>query len=119
MKILAAGGGDGDGAGHGDGYGFGDCSGFGVGDGWGVSYNLGYRSGFGYGDEYRVGTVAGYEAAAAAGRPWVVLRIGCEVHTAEVWRTSWREIAAHHGVRVSEDEAAQIFALLEAGGRKS
>ena len=100
--------GSGYGDGDGDGYGYGDGDGYGYGDGDGSGYGSG--SGYGYGYGVTLGTVGNYDILHPA--PWPYLAIGCEVHSVEHWREHWRELAAKHGIDVSQAAVDDVLAKL-------
>jgi hypothetical protein len=96
-----------DGYGDGYGYGYGYGSGDGYGYGYGSGYGYGYGSGSGYGEP--IGRAGDHVVAVLA--PWPYVRVGCEIHSLEYWKDHWREIAAKHGLNVTEGEVAIELAV--------
>ena len=92
-------------------------NGNGYGDGYGDG--SGYGDGNGYGDGDPAGHIGEYPVCVV--RQWRLVRVGCQVHTLDEWRTQWRTIAQTHGIRISSEEAQacldRVSTMCEEGER--
>ncbi len=114
--CVGDGSGNGSADGFGDGFGFGfgfGCGGSGNGFGHGFGFGCGgYRDGYGHGYGVAIGDLGGHAVTVHwHGR---VVRVGCQVHTVDWWRQSWRAVAMGEDVTVTQAEVDELLAKVEA-----
>lgn len=97
---------NGSGYGFGYGYGFGGTSGRGNGDGYEAGYGNSSVRGNGEGFWPEHGVLVGQLGEFEVRRtPWGI-SVGCQLHTLDVWREKWREVAEEYEAGVTEEEVA-------------
>ena len=107
--------GSGSGSGYGDGYGYGSGSGDGFGSrsGSGSGCGDGYGDGSGSGDGYGlcIGKVDKFDVEFF--NQFNLIKIGCEIHTLDVWISKWQEIVVKNNVTISVNEVDCVIDFLK------